>query len=144
MAWADKWRKISTVGTVEDFWATFNWIVLPSQLRIGDGYCLFKAGVRPDWEDETNSEGGRWVIKSWYLLDYVWKEIAMTLVGSILGAELDETVVGVVANARGPLSNIGVWMGDNSLADKMGERLQRTLRESEAPCVWNAEYRQHN
>ena len=131
------------MGTVEDFWGVYNWIVLPSQLQIGSSYGLFKAGVRPDWEDEANAKGGRWVIQSRRQLDYVWKEIAMTLVGSSLGVGLDDTVAGAVVNARRAKSNIGVWMMDSSLSDKMEVRLRNVLKRSDTIEVWNAEYRSH-
>ena len=59
LKWSEKQQEIKTVGTVEDFWAVYNWTLLPSQLRPGSDYSLFKAGVRPDWEDERNVRGGR-------------------------------------------------------------------------------------
>ena len=35
--WTDKWHHVLSVQTVEDFWAVYNWIALPSQLQTGSG-----------------------------------------------------------------------------------------------------------
>ena len=47
---------------MEDFWATMNHINPPSGLNIGCDYSLFKAGIKPMWEDPMNKSGGRWII----------------------------------------------------------------------------------
>lgn len=44
------------------FYSVFNHIKQASDLRLGCDYSLFKSGIRPMWEDETNKNGGRWLI----------------------------------------------------------------------------------
>jgi len=144
LKWSEKQQEIKTVGTVEDFWAVYNWTLFPSQLRLGSDYSLFKAGVRPDWEDERNVRGGRWmVLRSRDQLDHGWKEIAMALVGETLGVGLDERVTGAVVNVRGKMDKICVWVGDNTLVDRIGERLQKVLGISDRMWGHGAEYRRH-
>ena len=109
-------------------------------LQPEQGYSLFKAGVRPDWGDERNAKGGRWLIKSCSQLDNTWKEIAMMLVGFTLDPKLDDAVNGAVVNVRGKWSNIAVWLSDNSLANAAKEQLLSLLGESER----HFEYRLHN
>ena len=144
LKWSEKQQVIKTVGTVEDFWAVYNWTLFPSQLRPGSDYSLFKAGVRPDWEDERNVRGGRWmVVRSRDQLDHGWREITMALVGETLGVGVDECVTGAVVNVRGKMDKIGVWVGDNTLVERVGERLQKVLGISERAWGQGAEYRRH-
>ena len=37
-------------------------LALASRLPPGADYSLFKEGIFPDWEDERNSGGGRWLV----------------------------------------------------------------------------------
>ena len=144
LKWSEKQQKILTVGTVEDFWAVYNWTLFPSQLRSGSDYSLFKAGVRPDWEDEQNVRGGRWmVIRSRDQLDLGWREITMALVGETLGQGLDERVTGAVVNVRGKTNKIGVWLEDNTLMRNVGERLREVLGVPDRVWAQGAEYRPH-
>jgi len=144
LKWSEKQQEIKTVGTVEDFWAVYNWTLFPSQLRPGSDYSLFKAGVRPDWEDERNVRGGRWmVIRSRDQVDHGWREIAMALVGETLGDGLDERVTGAVVNVRGKMDKIGVWVGDNNSVDRVGDRLKEVLGVSDRTWSQGAEYRRH-
>ena len=144
LKWSEKQQKILTVGTVEDFWAVYNWTLFPSQLRSGSDYSLFKAGVRPDWEDERNVRGGRWmVIRSRDQLDLGWREITMALVGETLGQGLDERVTGAVVNVRGKTNKVGVWLEDNTLMRNVGERLREVLGVPDRVWAQGAEYRPH-
>lgn len=45
-----------------DFSAT-NSIVPPSHIAVNANYYLFKAGIKPAWEDPANAEGGKWSIQ---------------------------------------------------------------------------------
>lgn len=40
----------------------YHHIKLPSELRQGHDYAVFKQGIRPMWEDDANKMGGRWLI----------------------------------------------------------------------------------
>ena len=62
--WEENQRPIITVTTVEDFWSLYNHIEVASRLPAGADYSLFKEGIFPDWEDEKNGPGGRWIINS--------------------------------------------------------------------------------
>lgn len=43
-------------------WNYFQHIILPSELKIGTDFSLFKDGILPMWEDKANKNGGRWII----------------------------------------------------------------------------------
>jgi len=42
--------------------STHNHIKSASELSAGCDYSLFKAGIKPMWEDPRNNNGGRWLI----------------------------------------------------------------------------------
>ena len=85
-SWEENQRPIITVNTVEDFWSLYNHIEVASRLPPGSDYSLFKEGIFPDWEDQRNSPGGRWMInldkrqRSDHL-DQYWLEILFFLIG---------------------------------------------------------------
>ena len=43
LSWSEKQRAVMTVATVEDFWATYNWILPPSSLRWALSCCYAKS-----------------------------------------------------------------------------------------------------
>jgi len=58
----------------------FNHIKRPSQLSWQSHYSYFKYGIKPSWDDEKNSAGGRWLlqlppVKKCTLVDEYWKQI---------------------------------------------------------------------
>ena len=60
--WEENLKEVVNISTVEDFWALYNHIELGSRLPVGSDYCLFKAGIKPMWEDGANAAGGRCVM----------------------------------------------------------------------------------
>ena len=48
----------------EDFWQLYVHLRRPIEDRptICD-YHVFRAGIRPMWEDEANSNGGKWIVR---------------------------------------------------------------------------------
>lgn len=61
-SWEDMQNKVTSFDTVEGFWSIYNHIVTPSTLGEGNDYSLFKKNIRPMWEDESNKNGGRWIL----------------------------------------------------------------------------------
>jgi translation initiation factor 4E len=56
---------------------------MASELRQGCDYSLFKKGILPMWEDDSNKRGGRWLInlaknQRGNDLDKYWLEIVST------------------------------------------------------------------
>ena len=62
------------------------------------------------WEDPANAHGGKWVLlfrTSPHLLDLVWANLTMALVGEMLDPE--DIVCGIVASTRPKIDRIQVW-----------------------------------
>jgi len=64
----ERWQKeyklneIFTFATIEEFWSLFNNVVDVKELIPNTDYLLFKQGIKPEWEDPKNNDGGKWVI----------------------------------------------------------------------------------
>lgn len=84
-----------------------------SELALKSDYHLFKAGVRPEWEDPQNKHGGKWAYqykdKRNVDVDRLWLHIMMGAIGETLEDEDDGEVMGVVVNVRKGFYRIGVW-----------------------------------
>lgn len=77
-SWEDSLHNIASFETVEDFWSLYKHIVVPSELKFGNDYSLFKKNIRPMWEDKANKRGGRWLLtinKTLRLTDVIWLDI---------------------------------------------------------------------
>lgn len=62
----------------------FSHIRTPSMLNIGCDYSVFKSDIKPMWEDPTNKNGGRWLIKDNGLIDQYWMDIVIILLCQII------------------------------------------------------------
>ena len=129
-SWSANQKMVLTVSTVEGFWAVYNNILQPSQLKVNSDYSLFKSGIKPDWEDLGNIHGGRWVTTCpRERLDVGWKELVMALIGEQMGDGLRDTVTGAVVNVRSKGDKLAVWVGDDSdlVEASVGVHISRIL-----------------
>ena len=90
-----------------------NNIAATSELALKSDYHLFKAGVRPEWEDVQNKHGGKWSYqfkeKRNVPIDDLWLHVMLSAIGETLEEEDDGEVMGVVVNVRKGFFRIGVW-----------------------------------
>ncbi|KAJ8731757.1 hypothetical protein PYW07_015619 [Mythimna separata] len=115
--WEENLIELTTFDTVEDFWRLYHHIKLPSELRQGHDYAVFKQGIRPMWEDDANKMGGRWLISLEKKqrnsdLDRFWLDVVLLLIGE--NFDHSEEICGAVVNVRAKLDKIGVWTADTS------------------------------
>ncbi|XP_019851087.1 PREDICTED: uncharacterized protein LOC100637079 [Amphimedon queenslandica] len=112
--WKDNLRKIICIDTVEEFWSVYNHIKPPSQLSSGCDYMLFKEGIEPMWHDKTNKNGGRWLLnidkrdRKYGVLDNIWKETLLCLIGEIFDDSSDD-ICGAVVQNRIKGDRISLW-----------------------------------
>lgn len=97
--------KICDFSSVERFWEILETFPKPSDVfsrkdassrrivkskingRYLEAFGLFKTGPRPEWEDPLNLKGGHWECRKDFdldLLDRLWYEIVLALVGEVL------------------------------------------------------------
>lgn len=84
-------------------------------------FSLFKAGVKPMWEDSQNRNGGRWLAnfhrsQRQSNLDRVWLEVLLCLIGGAFDQH-SHLVNGAVVNVRNRGDKVALWMGDVSDSD---------------------------
>jgi len=135
ISWQDSQKKVSTFNTVEDFWSLLNHIENASRLKSGCDYSLFRTGIRPEWEDSQNREGGKWhfsTLKQYREteLDTHFVEMAMMLIGENEDPEVMEQLNGIVVSARPKNDRIALWTKtvNNRLVDQAGQIMKKTLR----------------
>ncbi|KAH7156493.1 translation initiation factor eIF 4e-like domain-containing protein [Dactylonectria macrodidyma] len=112
--WNDLLKEVITFDSVEEFWGVYNNVAPVSELALKSDYHLFKAGVRPEWEDPQNKHGGKWSYqykeKRNVDVDRLWLQVMMAAIGETLEKdEEDGEVMGVVVNVRKAFFRIGVW-----------------------------------
>ncbi|CAH2106982.1 unnamed protein product [Euphydryas editha] len=132
-SWEENQIELTTFDTVEDFWRLYHHIKLPSELRQGHDYAVFKQGIRPMWEDDANKMGGRWLISLEKKqrnsdLDRFWLDVVLLLIGE--NFEHAEEICGAVVNIRAKIDKIGVWTADTSKQQanlEIGRKLKEQL-----------------
>ena len=102
--------------TIEQFWYVTSQLQPPSSINTGHTYSVFRDGVLPDWEDEANIEGGRWMIscprdEREERLETMWLEILFMMVGEHMG-DFSELVNGAEACIRKKGDRLKVWLKD--------------------------------
>lgn len=144
--------KLKCIGhftTLESFFDTFATLHRPSQLGRNTNYHLFKAGIKPMWEDPANANGGRWILTlreqahtaggraaHEALLDRSW----MWLVFGLIGEHFDEhdQVTGAVCSLRAKGDRIALWLRNKEPVDAvnaLGDKFLQLLELSNVPSV---------
>ncbi|KAF8638731.1 hypothetical protein AX16_010454 [Volvariella volvacea WC 439] len=130
---------IGECSTVEEFCRYFNWLKPPSKLERNSNFHLFKAGIKPMWEDPANANGGKWVLtmrNNPELLDRCWTYVALALVGEEL--EEGDEICGAVVSLRSKVDRIQVWTrskDDVERLNSIGKKLVKLLDVSEADGI---------
>ena len=101
---------IATCHTAEEFFAIYSHLKRPSDLVSVSDYHLFKAGVRPIWEDDENKKGGKWIVRlKKGLSDRYWEDLLLALIGDQFG-ELSDEVCGAVLSVRNGEDTMSIWV----------------------------------
>lgn len=145
--------KLGDVSTVEAFWRYFEHIPMPSNVfatmdassrvsrpkvdgRILEAIGLFKTGPRPEWEDPLNLKGGHWECRKempLHILDQLWKDLCLALVGELLEKGRDIVGARVVdkSKSRKVEYRLEVWIATTheDVVNEVLGNLQNALRE---------------
>jgi len=143
--WESNQKQVITFSTVEDFWALYNHIENASKLGNGCDYSLFKEGIKPMWEDAHNEHGGKWLLQMdkrsrMNVLDVVWLEIMMCLIGEAFG-DSGNIVNGAVVNIRPKADKISVWLADSVKSNQImaiGQEMKGRLRLADRELVFES------
>ena len=112
--------KLSSICDVERFWTVMDSVKRASSLAFGANYHFFKIGVKPEWEDPANSQGGRWSIRIMaedaQTIDSTWERVLMSLIGEYIFEplveqfeEIADAISGAVMARRRLNTRIELW-----------------------------------
>ena len=123
--WKDLLTQVVTVSSVEEFWGTYNNLPKVSELPQRSDYALFKTGVRPEWEDSQNSNGGKWVYQfkdHKAPIDDIWLNVLLGVIGGTMDTTQDpdvgindQEINGVFVNVRKAGIRFNIWTKSKNL-----------------------------
>ncbi|RKP14054.1 translation initiation factor eIF 4e-like domain-containing protein [Piptocephalis cylindrospora] len=135
-------KRIATFGTIEEFWHVHQHLVRPNDLPNISDYHLFKAGVRPVWEDDANIKGGKWIVRlKKGLASRYWESLMIAVVGDQF--DLGDEICGAVLSMRNSEDILSLWNRTASGA-RVNLRIRDTLKRIlGAPADTVMEYKAH-
>uniref|UniRef100_A0A7S3S113 Eukaryotic translation initiation factor 4E n=1 Tax=Strombidinopsis acuminata TaxID=141414 RepID=A0A7S3S113_9SPIT len=146
--YSDATHRVASFSTVKNFWKYWNHLPQPSELLDGkkfvretgdtrnvvDALMVFKEGIKPEWEDAMNANGGHFQFQlkpslTGGVIDEYWNNIVLGMIGGTI--EPAEMITGVrlvdkLAQQRTASVRIEVWFSNMDDAEKV-DLLQKNL-----------------
>jgi translation initiation factor 4E len=139
-------KTITTVNTVEEFWATYNYLKRPNDLSSTTDYHFFRDGIKPTWEDTMNAKGGKWIVRlPKGLASRYWEEVVLALIGGQFQGVPDGEICGLVISIRYSEDILGVWnktAGDRDMVERLRDAIKKVLQ-LPAHAYATMEYKPH-
>jgi len=126
--WKKKLQEVCSFGTVEEFWNNFNHLPKPGQVffdgesrasvgdeqKVIDEFCVFKKGVRPEWEDPANKDGGCFFVRKTMepdQADLYWQNTILAMIGEQLDSGDEIAGARMVDKGKNfPLYRFELWI----------------------------------
>lgn len=104
----DNLKPLGSFSTAEGFWDMYQHMKRPHALPRGSEFFLFKAGIKPLWEEPANEGGGRFFIsvKRSTMANKMWEDL---LLAFLLVDATHHAINGVVLNVRTSEVFMSVW-----------------------------------
>jgi len=138
-------QQLGGFSTIQMFWRYWNNLVDVEKLAEGSNFRLFKAGIKPLWEDPANKHGGKWVI--FCPTKEVTKEVWLAVVLAMIGEQLEwsDDLCGLVLSVRSKEKGdtINIWnktSTDTVQVNKFTENLRTLFKIDESVKI---EYKAH-
>ena len=132
--------------SAEAFWGHYSWIKRAAgedRMAGSTDLHMFRAGVKPMWEDPGNRFGGKFVVRVRKgLAPRYWEEILCAIVGEQFG--VGDEICGAVLSLRFQEDIISLWTRNatnHEANDRIRLMMQRTLR---LPPNGVSEYKSHH
>jgi translation initiation factor 4E len=132
-SWSDLLKPVITFSTVEEFWGIFNSIPSAQDLPLKGDYHLFREGIKPEWEDAANANGGKWSYqfknKNNTDINEIWLRGLLSLIGETIQDDEDE-VNGIVINNRAFAYRVLLWTKttEKKKLFNIGEKFKKVLK----------------
>ncbi|KAG2187931.1 hypothetical protein INT44_000681, partial [Umbelopsis vinacea] len=137
--WAQNLKEVFSFSTVEDFWSSWSNITKVTRLDVGSNCFVFKKGIRPEWEDPINENGGKFSVQfqrtkqMGEAVNQLWLNAILACIGEQF--KLEDEICGVVLSVRKSFFRLAVWTksADNrDLAEALGKEIKEVLELEEA------------
>lgn len=121
-------------STAEGFWQHYQWLKRPTgeeheRMPNSTDLHLFRAGIKPMWEDEGNRYGGKVVVRVRKgLAARYWEDVCCAIVGEQFG--VGDEICGAVLSVRFQEDIISIWnrtASNHEANEKIRETLRRVL-----------------
>ena len=95
----------------------YNNIYSVEEIMPNTDYMLFKKGIRPEWEDPSNKNGGKWVVTLPIEEDMeeecgqAWIKSLVTLISAQI--EEEEVINGIVLSVREKHLRLSLWCSES-------------------------------
>ncbi|KAI9255327.1 nucleoporin Nup186/Nup192/Nup205 [Sporodiniella umbellata] len=126
--WSENLKEIVNVNTVEDFWGVYNNIPKVSILEQNSNYHVFKQGVRPEWEDPYNANGGKFSVqlprnRTGEAINDYWLNLMLAMFGEQF--KYEDEICGAVVSVRKVFYRVSLW----TKTSERNERIETTGRQ---------------
>ena len=120
--------------------------------------AFLNKGIKPEWEDDMNKDGGKWVVTlpiqedlkeedaEKLTISTSWTQIILMMIGVNIDTELYEIINGAVFSIRDKHRRISVWISDNlnkttpTLLKKIGIEIRNVTK---LPVKYELQYQVH-
>jgi translation initiation factor 4E len=108
-------KRIGAFSSVEDFWALYVRLKPLDALPPVSDYHLFRAGVKPTYEDPANIRGGKWQVRLRKgIAARIWEDLVLAIIGDqfhgpLAEADTPEELCGAVISIRHTEDVLSVW-----------------------------------
>ncbi|OQR98512.1 hypothetical protein ACHHYP_08439 [Achlya hypogyna] len=163
--YGDNLHRLCTFSSVEEFWGYWNNIPKPSQV-LNDGiakkkfsdrsvqsFAVFKEGIRPEWEDSANMNGGEWQLSIRLQpgpLDELWDKVVLGMIGETIDPTNEITGARVVHKNKKDTHTyrFELWLRsrDRNLADEIRKNMVACMNQdgsSQKVVVSDCSYKEH-
>ncbi|KAJ2085637.1 hypothetical protein IW140_006234 [Coemansia sp. RSA 1813] len=135
--------RVATFASVESFWASYSHLRRTDQVPTITDYHMFRAGVRPVWEDPANVAGGKWMVRlKKGISPRMWEKLAIAVVGGAFDA--GDEVCGIVISIRNSEDIISLW-NKTAIDHRANGRIRDTMKHVMGlPTDCIIQYKAHN
>ena len=85
------------------------------ELLSNTDYLIFKKGIRPEWEDPANRDGGKWVVTlpieddMEEEVDKAWLQLLLHVTGGLFPKKERDLINGMIFSIRDKHLRISLW-----------------------------------
>merc|ERR1719329_2051792 len=145
--------QVSSFSTVQDFWRLWNHMPQPSELleqkrivreqpdglHVIDALMIFRDGVRPEWEDPLNANGGHFQFQlkpsiGGGQIDEYWNNLVLGMIGATIEPVNMITGIRLVDKLSGPRAanviRLEIWFtnfDDNTAVNALKKNIEQCM-----------------